>query len=120
MTMKVNFPIVFEREASGVISAYVAGLPVYAQGPTQRSAERAIQRTLAAYIGAHVDEAAAPTATVKVATVFSGSRRLPPKVSIVSAAELGGSQTSHRKAASSRANGRLGGRPRKLEGADAR
>jgi len=31
-----HFPIVFEREDSGVISAYVAGLPVYAQGATRK------------------------------------------------------------------------------------
>jgi hypothetical protein len=30
--MATQFPIVFEREASGVVSAYAAGLPVYAPG----------------------------------------------------------------------------------------
>jgi hypothetical protein len=35
-----QFPIVFEPEASGVISAYVPGVPVYAQGATQKQAER--------------------------------------------------------------------------------
>ena len=33
--MTRQFPIVFEREASGVVSAHVAGLPVY--GRAQRS-----------------------------------------------------------------------------------
>jgi len=33
--MATHFPIVFEREDSGMVSAYVAGLPVDAQGPTQ-------------------------------------------------------------------------------------
>ena len=41
--MTRQFPIVFEREASGVVSAHVAGLPVYAQGATQRQAETAIR-----------------------------------------------------------------------------
>jgi hypothetical protein len=48
--MTTQFPIVFEREDSGVISAYVPGLPVYAEGATQRGAERAVQRTLEAYL----------------------------------------------------------------------
>ena len=38
--MATHYPIVFEREDSGVVSAYVAGLPVYAQGPTRGQAAR--------------------------------------------------------------------------------
>jgi hypothetical protein len=48
-----RFRIVFEREDRGAIGAYVAGLPVYAQARTQAQAERAIRRTLAAYLEAH-------------------------------------------------------------------
>lgn len=43
--MATHHPILFEREESGTYSAYVAGLPVYAQGATRgkrrrRSCER--------------------------------------------------------------------------------
>ena len=106
--MATHFPLVFEREDNGVVSVYVAGLPVYAQAATAGGAERAIQQTLAAYLEAHPNTT--PAATAKVATVkATGAGRAT--VSVVSPAALVGSRTSRRKAAASRANGRLGGRP---------
>ena len=36
--MATHYPIVFEQEESGAYSAYVAGLPVYAQGATRGKA----------------------------------------------------------------------------------
>jgi predicted RNase H-like HicB family nuclease len=65
--MATHYPIVFEREDSGVYSAYVAGLPVYAQGSTRAKTASAIVRTLSAYLKAHPQEH--PRAEVRVAKV---------------------------------------------------
>jgi len=62
--MSTHYPIVFEREDSGVYSAYVAGLPVYAQGATHAKAARSIGRTLRAYLEAHPQEQ--PTRSARV------------------------------------------------------
>jgi hypothetical protein len=51
--MSLYFPIVFEPEANGAISAYVVGLPVYAQTMTRRETARAIRALLAAYLAAN-------------------------------------------------------------------
>src|SRR5258708_7143243 len=51
--MTVHYPIVLEMEATGAVSAYVPGLPVYAAADTQAKAERAIRDVLAAYLEAH-------------------------------------------------------------------
>ena len=75
--MAAHFPIVVEREDSGVFSAFVAGLPVYAQGATAMQAERAIQRTLTAYLEAHPGTPS--SANEKVATVRSSIRGRKPK-----------------------------------------
>ena len=110
--MASHFPIIVEREESGVFSAYVVGLPVYAQGATELKAERAIRSTLMAYLEAHPDTPAS-TARVRIAAVrtpFVGGGK--PFVALKSAAALLGASTSRRKTAAARATGRLGGRPR--------
>jgi predicted RNase H-like HicB family nuclease len=103
-----HFPIVFEREASGAISAYVPGLPVYAVGDTHRKAEQAIGSLLTAYLKAHPDSR--PDVQVRVARV---TERTSTRVDIIGVAALVGAQRTASKARASRANGRLGGRPRK-------
>ena len=51
--MTVKYPIVFETEASGAVSAHVPGLPVYAAADSYAKAERAIRGLLAAYLQSH-------------------------------------------------------------------
>lgn len=106
--MTTYYPIVFETETSGAVSAYVPGLPVFAAADTRSKAEKAIRQTLAAYLDAH--PRSAPTSDVRVARVSDGQRST---VHIVGVGALLGTGRSRRKARASQMNGRLGGRPRK-------
>jgi hypothetical protein len=106
--MTVHYPIVFETEASGAVSAYVPGLPVYAAAESHTRAERAIRAVLTAYLETH--PGTRPDAQVRVARFSVGHKT---KVDIVGVAALVGARRSTSKARASRANGRLGGRPRK-------
>ncbi len=113
--MIMLYPIVLETEESGAVSAYVPGLPVYAAADTHAKAERAIRVVLTAYLNAHPDSQ--PDARVRVARFSNKGQR---KVDIVGVAALVGAHRSTTKARASRANGRLGGRPRKTEAARSR
>lgn len=106
--MTTYYPIVIETEASGAVSAYVPGVPVFAAANTRAKAEQALRETLVAYLEAHPDSV--PTSDVRVARV-SGRQR--STVHIVGIGALLGTGRSRRKARTSRTNGRLGGRPRK-------
>jgi hypothetical protein len=106
--MTLLYPIVLEAEDNGAVSAYVPGLPVYAAAESAAKAERAIRAVLTAYLKAHPDSR--PGARVRVAR-FSDEGMT--KVDIVSVAALVGAGRSAMKARASRANGQLGGRPRK-------
>ncbi|MGZ9074000.1 MAG: type II toxin-antitoxin system HicB family antitoxin [Rhodoplanes sp.] len=105
--MTVHYPIVLETEADGAVSAYVPGLPVYAAADSHIEAERAIRAVLTAYLEAHPGSRS--DAQVRVARF---SDRQKTKVHIVGVAALVGARRSATKARASRADGRLGGRPR--------
>jgi hypothetical protein len=106
--MTLLYPVVLEREENGAVSAYVPGLPVYAAADSHTKAERAIRTLLNDYLHAHPDSR--PEARVRVARFSDKGQR---RVDIVGVAALVGSRRSTLKARASRANGRLGGRPRK-------
>ena len=110
--MTTRYPIVFEAEESGAVSAYVPGLPVYAAADTADEAEAAVRELLALYVDdrqARGLELPEPQTGVKVARVTTSRGR--SKVVIVGPAALLGHQRSARKAAAARRNGRRGGRP---------
>lgn len=105
--MTLLYPIVLETEDSGAVSAYVPGLPVYAAADSPAKAERALRAVLTSYLKAH--PASRPAARVRVARLADTGR---VKVDIVGVAALVGARRTEAKALASRANGRLGGRPR--------
>ena len=112
--MATHYPIVFEQEESGAYSAYVAGLPVYAQGATRGKAATAIVRTLSAYLEAHPQEQ--PRAEVRVAKVSvptRGRARLRRSTSSRRPLWLGAARASARLPVRVRMAG-FGGRPRKV------
>jgi hypothetical protein len=106
--MSHHYPVVFETEASGAISAYVPGLPVYAAADDQRAAAKAIADLLRVYLEAHPEATA--QATIRVAAVSQVDKRVVVRLAGVAA--MLGSTTSRAKAKAARENGRKGGRPR--------
>ncbi len=110
--MTTRYPIVFEVEDSGAVSAYVPGLPVYAAGDTADQAEKAVRELLALFVNDRQGRGLALPEVhtgVKVARVTTAHGR--STVAIVSPAALLGRHRSARKAAAARRNGRRGGRP---------
>jgi predicted RNase H-like HicB family nuclease len=112
--MTAYYPIVIETQTSGALSAYVPGLPVYAAADTRARVERAIRQTLAAYLDAH--PGTLPTARLRVARVSAGQKsNVHVVASLAGVGALLGSGRSVHKARASRANGRLGVRPRSAD-----
>jgi predicted RNase H-like HicB family nuclease len=111
--MTMSYPIVFEAEATGAVSAYVPDLPVYAAAATAEKAEREIRELLALYLADRRAKGLplpVPRTVVKVARITASALR--SSVAIVSSAALLGRERSAKKAAAARRNGLRGGRPR--------
>ena len=110
------FPVVIEQETNGTFSAWIAGLPcVYAAADDRATAKRAIRGALEAHLKGLEGLGKSPNPRVDLFVLRSGAGQ---KLSFAGIGALLGRRTSPAKARAARANGRRGGRPRRIpEGA---
>src|SRR5215471_13984382 len=114
--MTSHYPIVLERESNGTVSAYVVGVPgVFAAADSEPAAARAIRKALEAHFVAlqELSSVPKPRASLRVARITYGPNQAT-EVGLVGIGALLGRKRSAKKTAAARANGRRGGRPRRI------
>ncbi len=113
MNATQHFTVIFLHEDNGTVSAFLPDLPgVYASADTLAAARRGIRQALEGFLSDMTGRGwALPVSRAEVAVIRVERRATRPRVRLLGVGALLGRKTSRAKAESSRANGRLGGRP---------